>query len=129
MIYTDKRGYNKYKICRSSDIEMRSDKNYDEKQVDEIEKNIWGTKSEFKVQKGKKNQFIQRQKLMIIKYLKDKIGSMVCYEYLIDQSFEKTTVRPVGKVNIYFSKKLLEKNYFNYLDSSHIIPSYSQNVD
>ena len=66
---------------------------------------------------------------MIIKYLKDKIGSMVCYEYLIDQCFEKTSIRPVGKVNIYFSKKLLEKNYFNYLDSSHIIPSYSQNTD
>ena len=52
---------------------------------------------------------------------------MICNEYLIDYTMVSTTVKPVGTVRIYFSKKLLEQNYFNYLENSHIIPAYTKN--
>ena len=50
-------------------------------------------------------------------------------DYLIDSGFEETEIFYIGQKSIFFSKKLIQQEYFDYLNKSHILPYYVNSED
>ena len=125
-LYEDARGFVKFKLCRTSDLEKktvdieplledlhaitenewREYESHEELDKEQHEKRLAQLRAEHVLGHFK---LTQRTKITLLTYFKDRLGLIGLREFLVDHQWDHSQFRLVSFKQVYFSKNLLQQ--------------------